>query len=42
MGPVLERVREGELWLADRNFSTSRILRAVHEVSGLPMEGRVG
>ncbi|WP_095992346.1 IS4 family transposase [Cystobacter fuscus] len=31
MGPVLERVREGELWLADRNFSTSRILRAVHE-----------
>jgi hypothetical protein len=30
-GPVLERVREGELWLADRNFSTSRILRAVHE-----------
>jgi IS4 transposase len=31
MGPVLERVQEGELWLADRNFSTSRILRAVHE-----------
>lgn len=31
MGPVLERVREGELWLADRNFSTSRILSAVHE-----------
>ena len=31
MGPVLERVREGELWLADRNFSTSRILRAVQE-----------
>lgn len=31
MGPVLERVREGELWLADRNFCTSRILRAVHE-----------
>jgi IS4 transposase len=31
MGPVLERVREGELWLADRNFCTSRILRGVHE-----------
>lgn len=31
MGPVLERVKEGELWLADRNFSTSRIMRAVHE-----------
>ena len=31
MGPVLERVREGELWLADRNFSTSRILRGVDE-----------
>ena len=31
MGPVLERVREGELWLADRNFSTSGILRAVEE-----------
>lgn len=31
MGPVLERVREGELWLADRNFCTSRILRAVEE-----------
>ena len=31
MGPILERVREGELWLADRNFSTSRILRAVQE-----------
>jgi len=31
MGPVLERVQEGELWLADRNFCTSRILRAVHE-----------
>ncbi len=31
MGPVLERVREGELWLADRNFSTSGILSAVHE-----------
>lgn len=30
-GPVLERVREGELWLADRNFSTRRILRAVHD-----------
>ena len=26
MGPVLERVRAGELWLADRNFSTTRIL----------------
>ena len=30
-GPVLERVREGELWLADRNFSTSGILRTVEE-----------
>ncbi len=31
MGPVLERVQEGELWLADRNFSTSTILWALHE-----------
>ncbi|WP_284666645.1 IS4 family transposase [Myxococcus sp. SDU36] len=29
MGPVLERVQPGELWLADRNFSTTRILFAV-------------
>ena len=27
MGPVLERVQEGELWLADRNFSTSGVKR---------------
>jgi len=26
MGPVLERVQAGELWLADRNFSTRAIL----------------
>jgi len=26
MGPVLERVRAGELWLADRNFFTRAIL----------------
>lgn len=26
MGPVLERVKAGELWLADRNFSTKNIL----------------
>ena len=31
MGPLLERVQQGELWLADRNFSTSAILRALHE-----------
>jgi IS4 transposase len=31
MGPVLERVKAGELWLADRNFSTKKILFAVHE-----------
>jgi IS4 transposase len=31
MGPLLERVKEGELWLADRNFSTSTILWALHE-----------
>lgn len=31
MGPVLERVKEGELWLADRNFSTRTILWALHE-----------
>lgn len=31
MGPVLERVQPGELWLADRNFSTSAILRALNE-----------
>jgi IS4 transposase len=31
MGPVLERVQEGELWLADRNFSTSAILWALNE-----------
>ena len=31
MGPVLERVQEGELWLADRNFSTRPILLALHE-----------
>jgi hypothetical protein len=31
MGPVLARVKEGELWLADRNFSTRRILWALHE-----------
>lgn len=29
MGPVLEQVRPGELWLADRNFSTTRILFGV-------------
>ena len=31
MGPVLEQVRAGELWLADRNFSTRRILFAIHD-----------
>jgi IS4 transposase len=31
MGPVLERVRAGELWLADRNFSTTRILFAFED-----------
>lgn len=31
MGPVLERVQAGELWLADRNFSTTRILFALHD-----------
>jgi IS4 transposase len=31
MGPVLQRVQEGELWLADRNFSTRTILFALHE-----------
>ncbi|MFP2956929.1 IS4 family transposase, partial [Myxococcus sp. 1LA] len=31
MGPVLERVQAGELWLADRNFSTRRILFAVED-----------
>ena len=29
MGPVLEQVRKGELWLADRNFSTTGILFAI-------------
>lgn len=31
MGPVLEQVRPGELWLADRNFSTTSILFAIHD-----------
>ncbi|HVG57561.1 MAG TPA: IS4 family transposase [Hyalangium sp.] len=31
MGPVLERAKEGELWLADRNFSTRTILWALHK-----------
>ncbi len=31
MGPVLERAQQGELWLADRNFSTSSILWALNE-----------
>jgi IS4 transposase len=31
MGPVLERVQAGELWLADRNFSTTRILFAIED-----------
>jgi IS4 transposase len=31
MGPVLEQVRKGEFWLADRNFSTTRILFAIHD-----------
>ena len=31
MGPVLERVKEGELWFADRNFSTTRILFGIHD-----------
>lgn len=31
MGPVLERVQSGELWLADRNFATRRILFAVED-----------
>jgi IS4 transposase len=31
MGPVLERVRAGELWLADRNFSTTRILFGIDD-----------
>ena len=31
MGPVLEQVRKGELWLADRNFSTTGILFALHD-----------
>lgn len=30
MGPVLSRVQPGELWLADRNFSTTSILVAIH------------
>ena len=31
MGPVLEQVQKGELWLADRNFSTTGILFAIHD-----------
>jgi IS4 transposase len=31
MGPVLEQVQPGELWLADRNFSTTRILFGIHD-----------
>jgi IS4 transposase len=31
MGPVLERVQPGELWLADRNFSTKNILFAIDD-----------
>lgn len=31
MGPVLEGVQPGELWLADRNFSTTRILFGIHD-----------
>jgi IS4 transposase len=31
MGLVLERVQAGELWLADRNFSTRQILFAVED-----------
>jgi IS4 transposase len=31
MGPVLEQVQQGELWLADRNFSTTTILLAIDE-----------
>jgi IS4 transposase len=30
MGPVLERARPGELWIADRNFSTRAILGGWH------------
>jgi len=31
MGPVLEQVQKGELWLADRNFCTTGILFAIHD-----------
>jgi IS4 transposase len=31
MGPILERVQPGELWLADRNFSTKNILFALED-----------
>jgi IS4 transposase len=31
MGPVLEQVRQGEWWLADRNFSTTGILFGIHD-----------
>jgi IS4 transposase len=31
MGPVLKQVRKGELWLADRNFSTTGILFGIHD-----------
>lgn len=31
MGPVLEQVQQGELWLADRNFSTTGILFAIED-----------
>jgi IS4 transposase len=31
MGPVLEQVQPGELWLADRNFSTTGILFAIDD-----------
>ena len=31
IGPVLEQVQKGELWLADRNFSTTGILFAIHD-----------
>jgi IS4 transposase len=31
MGPILERVQPGELWLADRNFSTKNILFGIEE-----------
>jgi hypothetical protein len=37
MGPVLERVKAGELWPTDRNFSTKNILFAMHDLRDLLM-----